>query len=122
MHTILLGRQVAGPRRSAASTFGAWAPSRKRQAWSRFSPSLPKKRSSQSSPKLEASTLEPSSRTRPGLSAPGERNRINFTLGLLPRMAEPVEGHRHHDDDTDEDLLDVVGPPHLLASVAQEGH
>src|SRR5258706_4814502 len=122
MHTILLGRQVAGPRRSEAATRGALAPSRKRQAWSRFRPSVAKKRSSQSSPKLAASIRAPSSRTRPGFSALGGPNLMSFTLSLLSRVAKPIEGHRHHDDGADEDLLHVVGPAHLLAAVAQESH
>src|SRR5436309_15842534 len=122
MQTILLGRQVAEPRRSEAATLGAFAPSRKRQACRRFGPSLAKKDSSQSSPKPDTSMRVPSSRIMPGFSAPGGPKRISFKSCLLPCVAEPVQGHRHHDDDADEDLLHVVWPAHLLAAVAEEGH
>src|SRR5260370_21258868 len=121
MQTILLGRQVAGPRRSEAATRGAFAPSRKRQACRRWGPSLAKKDSFQSSPKADTSIRVTSSRIMPGFSAPGGPKRISFTSSLLPCVAETVQGHRDHDDDADQDLLHVVGPAHLLAAVAEEG-
>ena len=37
-------------------------------------------------------------------------------------MAEPVEGDGDDDDHTDNDLLDVGRPAHLLGAAAQEGH
>ena len=37
-------------------------------------------------------------------------------------MAPAIHGHRGHDDDSDQDLLHVGGPAHLLAAVAEKGH
>ena len=38
------------------------------------------------------------------------------------RVAPAIHRHRGHDDDSDQDLLHVGGPAHLLAAVAEEGH
>src|SRR6266487_1529082 len=45
---------------------------------------------------------------------------VSRSLG--PSRPQPVKRDREHDDRADDDFLDVVRPPHLLAAVAQERH
>src|SRR5260370_34581162 len=38
------------------------------------------------------------------------------------RVTEAIDGHCDDDDSADDDLLDIVGPAHLLTTVAQKSH
>src|SRR5205814_4720632 len=78
MHTILLGLRIGGPRRNEGDTRRTDVAFFCTHDSSSFSPPLPKKSSSKSEVKSDASTRVPSCKSTPGFSCPGSPKRINF--------------------------------------------
>src|SRR5512145_3049194 len=89
MQTSLPGRATGGPSRAPGCTRGASRPCSRTQAPSRSIPPAPKKASSQSLAKAEASIRVPSRSSTPGLSAPASPNRSSFiAIASSPRSCQ----------------------------------